>query len=76
MNYNILAPVYATRHQYLYNTDHLDWSFRWPQLQREIRHHQPDIICLQEVQFSPSNNLLMIDIKPDLDKEISISSTY
>ena len=71
MNYNILAPVYASQHQYLYNPEHLDWSWRWSQLQREISHHQPDILCLQEVQFSPTNNLLVADIKPALDKEIA-----
>ena len=72
MNYNILAPVYASQHQYLYDTQHLDWSWRWSQLQREISHHQPDVICLQEVQFSPTDNLWLTDIKPALDKEISI----
>ena len=71
MNYNILAPVYARQHQYLYDTKHLDWSWRWPHLQREISHHQPDVICLQEVQFSPTDNLYLTDIKPALDKEIS-----
>ena len=71
MNYNILAPVYASQHHYLYCPAHLDWGWRWAQLQREISQLQPDLLCLQEVQFSPADNLMERDIQPALDKEIS-----
>lgn len=67
MNYNILAPVYLDQHRHLYmDTEDslLDWGYRWSLLQREISCHKPDIVTLQEVQFSREEDIFNNDLVP------------
>ena len=67
MNYNILAPVYADQHRHLYmDTEDslLDWGYRWRMLQTEISVHKPDIVTLQEVQFSREENIFSDHLVP------------
>jgi len=74
MSYNILAPVYAAQHQHLYvNTDPrwVDWGHRWRMIQHQVETYHPDIVTLQEVQFtgfpvynSPDSNIFKCDIQP------------
>ena len=67
MNYNILAPVYADQHRHLYlDTEDrvLDWAHRWRGIQTEISVHRPDIVTLQEVQFSGEENIYSDDLVP------------
>ena len=52
LSYNLLAPVYATRHPELYRgvaASTLAWPRRWAGIQREVVAHQPDLLALQEV---------------------------
>ena len=68
MSYNILAPVFAERHQHLYtgDPDQLSWEVRWERIQQEILSLQPDIISLQEVQFL--DNVFRNDVQPWLEE--------
>ncbi|KAK9810006.1 hypothetical protein WJX72_003259 [[Myrmecia] bisecta] len=51
VSYNILANKYARSGYHAYCPDkYLDWSYRFPRIQSELLSHQPDIICLQEVE--------------------------
>ena len=71
MNYNLLAPVYADRHHHLYTgTDprYTDWAWRWSRVQQEVHSLQPQLVTLQEVQFSPPDYIFTRDIKPGLEK--------
>jgi protein angel len=55
MTYNVLAQDLIEQHPYLYslhNREFLQWQVRWNNLIAEIRHFNPDILCLQEVQGS------------------------
>ena len=75
MNYNLLAPVYASRHEYLYTNTlphHTDWGWRWGLVLQEVTNLQPHLITLQEVQFSPLDNIFLRDIKPGLE-EVRVS---
>ena len=53
ISYNILAAQLAEQHAgELYRAVHpglLTWTYRLPQLLREIASHQADLLCLQEV---------------------------
>lgn len=53
LSYNVLAQQLIKDNISLYqNCDSkiLDWSYRWPLLQHEIQHLQPDIMTFQEVE--------------------------
>ncbi|KAI9755382.1 MAG: pyridoxine biosynthesis protein [Chaenotheca gracillima] len=48
--YNSLCPKYATEKQYGYSPSWvLSWEYRRELILQEIRAHNPDIVCLQEV---------------------------
>ncbi|KAI9095859.1 Endonuclease/exonuclease/phosphatase [Phlyctochytrium arcticum] len=56
MSYNCLAPSLAAKNMYLYNTqqrkhgrDVLSWSFRGPNLVKDIAARKSEIVCLQEI---------------------------
>jgi len=54
LSYNVLAQNLLQGHPYLYRDcprESLDWSYRWAGLRREVDQLQPDVVCLQEVQF-------------------------
>merc|ERR1719460_3538348 len=77
MNYNILAPVYLDQHRHLYMETEdslLDWGYRWSLLQREISCHKPDIVTLQEVQFSREEDIFNNDLVPCLQSQVTIMS--
>jgi len=49
--YNILAPIYATSGQHYYCPRWaLDWEYRKKLLLRQFKAHNPDILCLQEIE--------------------------
>ncbi|KAL7632492.1 UNVERIFIED_CONTAM: hypothetical protein RMT77_017205 [Armadillidium vulgare] len=53
LSYNVLSQQLIFDNIHLYkNCDkkYLEWSYRWPLLQQEVRHLEPDIIALQEVE--------------------------
>eukprot|EP00047_Mylnosiga_fluctuans_P019164 m.79562 g.79562 ORF g.79562 m.79562 type:complete len:288 (+) comp8008_c0_seq4:183-1046(+) len=53
MSFNLLAEDLLRKYKHLYaecNVDTLDWATRSGMILSEIRHVQPDIVCLQEVQ--------------------------
>lgn len=55
MSFNVLAQDLLENHPYLYHlhdTKSLSWNSRWNNIFREISQLQPDILCLQEVQYS------------------------
>lgn len=55
MSYNVLAQDLLLDNQYLYRdhpTQVLDWEYRKQKLLQEFSAHQPDILCMQEVQES------------------------
>jgi len=55
MSYNVLSQNLLEQHPYLYRDSSkqtLEWNFRWQGLKREVMETCPDILCLQEVQFS------------------------
>ncbi|KAF2884054.1 hypothetical protein ILUMI_22119 [Ignelater luminosus] len=59
MSYNVLAQELLTEHSYLYRGHHpkaLLWEQRWTNLLAEIKQHNADILCLQEVQASHLEN--------------------
>uniref|UniRef100_A0A1A7YH64 Angel homolog 2 n=2 Tax=Iconisemion striatum TaxID=60296 RepID=A0A1A7YH64_9TELE len=65
MSYNILSQELLQDNSYLYKHCHpgfLPWEYRLPNLLAEIRHHDADILCLQEVQEDHYKN----QIKPAL----------
>lgn len=50
MSYNILCDKYATTAQYGYTASRdLSWDYRKGRILEEIRSHNADIICLQEI---------------------------
>ncbi|EFN57442.1 hypothetical protein CHLNCDRAFT_50978 [Chlorella variabilis] len=56
LSYNVLADCLAQEHKELYTSAprfSLEWSFRSRLIIREILHHSPDIVCLQEVDRFP-----------------------
>lgn len=53
MSYNVLAQHLINIHPKLYanhHPRHLDWPHRFDCILRHVRHAQPDVLCLQEVQ--------------------------
>jgi len=50
LSYNVLAAMYAAKHDANCPLDKLDWSVRKWRLLQEIVHYDADVICLQEVQ--------------------------
>lgn len=65
MTYNILSQQLLQDNSYLYGHCHpgvLPWSHRLPNLLAELRQHDADILCLQEVQEDHYEN----QIKPAL----------
>ncbi|XP_057651076.1 protein angel homolog 2 isoform X1 [Diorhabda carinulata] len=55
MSFNVLAQDLLEIHPYLYHshdTKSLIWENRWNNIFKEISQLQPDILCLQEVQYS------------------------
>uniref|UniRef100_A0A8C6NNZ8 Angel homolog 2 n=3 Tax=Nothobranchius furzeri TaxID=105023 RepID=A0A8C6NNZ8_NOTFU len=65
MSYNVLSQELLHENSYLYQHCHpcfLPWEYRLPNLLAEIRHHDADILCLQEVQEDHFQN----QIKPAL----------
>ncbi|XP_062617567.1 protein angel homolog 2-like isoform X2 [Saccostrea cucullata] len=55
MTYNVLAQDLLYDNQYLYRNHPeqvLDWGYRKQKLLQEFNEHQPDVLCLQEVQKS------------------------
>jgi len=54
MSYNVLAQNLLEDHPYLYrdsSKEVLEWKYRWDGLRREVEELEPDLVCLQEVQF-------------------------
>lgn len=49
MSYNLLAQHLVQRRLYPFSGSILKWKTRFPILQLEIKHYNPSIICLQEV---------------------------
>ncbi|XP_047243669.1 protein angel homolog 2 isoform X4 [Girardinichthys multiradiatus] len=65
MSYNILSQELLQDNAYLYrhcDPGVLPWQYRLPNLLAEIQQHDPDILCLQEVQEDHYEN----QIKPAL----------
>ena len=59
MSYNVLSQNLLKNHLYLYRDSPdqvLEWHYRWQGIKREIMDIQPDIVCLQEVQFKNPNH--------------------
>ncbi|XP_031339569.1 protein angel isoform X2 [Photinus pyralis] len=55
MSYNVLAQELLESHPFLYtyhNPNALKWDQRWYSILGEIKFHNADIMCLQEVQVS------------------------
>jgi len=55
MSYNILADSIALQHQDNITEDepkYFDWNFRSALILKEIMNYNPDILCLQEVDFN------------------------
>lgn len=55
LSYNILAQILLDNHFYLYekcSENNLPWNVRFSRICNEISTINPDIICLQELQFS------------------------
>jgi len=53
LSYNCLAPIYTNTNMYPYVKPHvLNWDYRKYNIKREILRHDPDIICLQEIQYN------------------------
>jgi len=55
MSYNILAQDYVGSYSELYrlcDQAALDWGVRFEGIKREVIMYEPDIVCMQEVQFS------------------------
>lgn len=53
LSYNVLAQNLLEEHTYLYrkaDPEALDWDSRSERILREVRDHQADILCLQEIQ--------------------------
>ncbi|XP_061098354.1 protein angel homolog 2 isoform X2 [Conger conger] len=66
MSYNILAQQLLQENPYLYKHCHssiLDWNYRFPNILKELKIHNADILCLQEVQEDHYQNQL----KPSLE---------
>ena len=56
LDYNILCDKYATRAQYGYTPSHaLQWDYRKDLILNEVRAHNADIVCLQEVDAQSFN---------------------
>jgi len=58
LSYNILAQNLLEANPQLYrniNRSHLIWANRWSGIQEEVLGLDPDIVCLQEVQFKRPN---------------------
>jgi len=58
VSYNVLAQNLLESNPQLYrnlNRAHLTWQNRWRDIQKEIIDFNPDIVCLQEVQFRRPN---------------------
>lgn len=56
LSYNILCDKYATATQYGYTpSEVLSWDFRKDLLIREIKDHNADIVCMQEVDMESYN---------------------
>jgi mRNA deadenylase 3'-5' endonuclease subunit Ccr4 len=47
MQWNILADMYS--YSATCNPEYLKWTYRGPLIVKEIEHHSPDIVCLEEV---------------------------
>jgi len=63
ITYNILADSYATTEQYGYcPTWALEWSYRSQRIKKELLLHDPDIICLQEVEAGAFNNFFQVEL--------------
>lgn len=61
LSYNVLAQNLLTQHPELYRSKKrflLNWEYRWGGIQREVVQINPDIVCLQEVQFKNPNHFL------------------
>ncbi|XP_007481430.2 protein angel homolog 2 isoform X2 [Monodelphis domestica] len=66
MSYNILSQDLLEDNSYLYRhcrKSVLIWGFRFPNILREIKHMDADILCLQEVQEDHYRK----EIKPNLE---------
>ncbi|KNE60409.1 hypothetical protein AMAG_05800 [Allomyces macrogynus ATCC 38327] len=66
MSYNVLADNLLFKNRYLYPNnapmDWLRWDQRWQRILRQVREHDPDVICMQEIHQKD----LVRDIAPDL----------
>eukprot|EP00286_Rhodomonas_abbreviata_P022755 CAMPEP_0181309462 /NCGR_PEP_ID=MMETSP1101-20121128/12025_1 /TAXON_ID=46948 /ORGANISM="Rhodomonas abbreviata, Strain Caron Lab Isolate" /LENGTH=265 /DNA_ID=CAMNT_0023415945 /DNA_START=190 /DNA_END=984 /DNA_ORIENTATION=- len=74
MSWNLLAPMYVRPFDnrtgavqefaaFKWATEEvLDWDFRKPQLLATMAASQMDVICLQEVQFEPTEDVLAPDV--------------
>ena len=54
MSYNILAQEYVAAYPELYTScdrEALGWGVRFRGIKREVVMYEPDIVCMQEVQF-------------------------
>ncbi|KAJ3371433.1 Protein angel 2 [Allomyces arbusculus] len=66
MSYNVLADNLLFKNRYLYPKnapmDWLRWDQRWQRILHQVREHDPDVICMQEIHERD----LVRDIAPDL----------
>ena len=55
VTYNILADKFATSGYHSYcPAQWLEWRYRLPRILQELDGYDADVICLQEVRFTPS----------------------
>ena len=70
MSYNILAQEYVAAYPELYTScdrEALGWGVRFRGIKREVVMYEPDIVCMQEVQFyleADSSNHFQSDLQP------------
>eukprot|EP01117_Protostelium_nocturnum_P011949 TRINITY_DN4371_c0_g1_i1.p1 TRINITY_DN4371_c0_g1~~TRINITY_DN4371_c0_g1_i1.p1 ORF type:complete len:573 (-),score=168.28 TRINITY_DN4371_c0_g1_i1:90-1808(-) len=63
ISYNILANSYANTGQYGYCPAWaLDWGFRSQGIMKELLRHEPDVICLQEVEAGTYKEFFVIEL--------------
>ncbi|XP_055352080.1 CCR4-NOT transcription complex subunit 6-like-B [Paramacrobiotus metropolitanus] len=64
--YNVLCGQYCSRAQYGYcPTWALDWDYRRKGIMAEIRKHQADLLCLQEVETEQYYSFFVPELRTD-----------
>lgn len=73
LSYNILCDNYVSSNQYGYSPSAaLAWDYRKEQVLQEIQVHDPDFICLQEVDDTNYNDFF----SPKLDEQSGYQGTF